>query len=334
MPAGFNITQREIDSIVENIGTVTRRIMEQRLSANELANTLTALDPEIAQFGTVYCSATGKPLYRIADADLSQTVAIHGRKRARTVLQAAALSHRCPQAMYTDWQGLADWSRGDPIGYASYAIGLLAEPGFTYQTIEQRYLFLLARADCYAKLAQAPIEQVIELGELLRRFLSICNPIAAYTKLRKINTRQYKTHILAHFILKLDDIPGFADAIRHNLACIIHRYIADKRATGLNSMRRMMRAALDAAKFELGGMSNFAGQSTIGAFNARDFAAMDFENIWLDEIGVHYLKPKKIERVTRFAAPAEEGIVLSLAPPKESAKPPQDNVFSRMFNKG
>lgn len=331
----YLIKAEQVQDIVAHIGAVTDRLMQSRLSAAQLANSLTVIDPEIAAFKTIYCNKTGRPMATLADEILSQTIAVHGRERGIRALMAATIGHYSAHSLFTDYQGLADWSRGDPVGYAVYCISLLAEPNIITQNIEQQYNFIRVKSEAFKTLSQKPLEQVIELNELLRRFLGICNPACAYTKLRRVSSRFGKINILTAYLTQLDDLPAFSAAIRHNLACIIHHYIADKRATGLNSMRRMMRAALDSARFELHGMSNFAGQNSVNKFNAKDFAAMDLENIWLDEIGTHFIQPKLIQRPRFFTAPSSptaEGMQL-IQPSAQPAPAKRENVFTNLFSK-
>jgi len=131
---------------------------------------------------TITCAKSGNVVHSYSIYDFLTLKEIHGTERATEILQARQFSAISPAWLYTDARALDALQIHDPYGYCVHAASLIILPSLVqYRKLED--MPFAVRADWHKQKATAnqlarkiPLHKLVELNELLRRFLAIVMP--------------------------------------------------------------------------------------------------------------------------------------------------------------
>lgn len=187
-------TNSNLAEVIAMIVNVDEQAVDDKLTRlNETHQLINMLDcEEIDQEidCNVYCNKTGQLLRTWDEADISYLVQTVGKKRAKEVIKIKSKNQIADQWLFTDGEALEQLSDNDPVGYFVYAMNkvlvsfdpvvqLIGQPreAEAFEKLHEN------RIVTYKHAAEMPLNLLIRVNEIMRRFLSITQSKAAYNHL-------------------------------------------------------------------------------------------------------------------------------------------------------
>lgn len=266
-----------IQKAVDNTTTVKAGMIARRLNEAELHTAITINQDKFAKYMPTICHKSGKQLVdRYTLQNLTKLVTIHGEERALTIIMLTYTHSTCPEWYYTDPQGLTALSKADPIGYCVEALGLIMRPYWSTKfkhsnlSSEEKCQIIADKYQANCNLKSIPIKTIIELNEIMRRFLGICKPEFAVEFLgMACSTMQTMTN-------SVEAIKQLQSSICSALKNIIINHAKQTK-------RNRMNAALMAdIKAELHGMSTYYQQLKLGAVTSHEANVLDLRGFFAE----------------------------------------------------
>lgn len=334
-PAERKQLEKQTANAIEKISIVASELINRRLNSQELQAAITTLKPEFAQWMPTICHKSGRELKaRYSIEEIGRLIAIHGEARALSIMQLTYTHNTAPEWMFTDFEGLLALSKADPQGYCIQALSLIMEPYWKMQfkksnlDLEQKCQIIQDKAQARLHLENIQPELIIELNELMRRFLGMCKP-------------NYAVQYLAMTCGNMQEITCNQYTIREIIESI---KLAFKNII-INHARNYKRKKLNASlmadiKAELRGMSTYYNQLKLGAITNHEANVLDVRGFFAETSNIRIQSLATKSREIAQAAPefktldASKLIVIQKAETKPDRKEKKQNAFSSMFSKG
>lgn len=327
--------ENKTQNAINKISTITNDIIQKRLNTPDLQAAITTLKPEFAQYMPTICHKSGRKLQdRYTLSDIGRLIHTHGEERALSIMQLTFTHNTAPEWLFTDYEGLVALSKTDPQGYCIQALSIIMEPYWKIQfkksnlDIEQKCQIIADKAKARQALEQIQPELIIELNELMRRFLGICKP-------------DYAVQFLAMTCGNMQSMLASLDSIQQVIASL---KLAFKNII-VNHARQNKRKKLNAAlmadiKAAFHGMSNYYKQLKLGAVTDHEANVLDTRGFFAEHSNIRIQAlAVQSQEIAQDAGriktiDCSQPLQLKQAEVKESAKPKKVNAFSTMFAKG
>lgn len=240
--AEYNI-QKNFDEIVGLITNIPDDTIDLKLHKIEQRNISEEVDfwefLDTYSELNVYCDKTGNMLETIEDKKIKLLLRTHDISRVKFLLDNYKRNRVDPNWIFTDNTALNALCESDPIGYFVYAASQILrcyQPQFQQQTDKTKHdpaandKWRADKAACnkilrdnYGPNSQIQPTELIEVNELMRRYLSLMQTLSAINQVkfsetcRKLpqlpnNLAQFKTEIIAsiesviHYAYRLNNV--------------------------------------------------------------------------------------------------------------------------------
>jgi hypothetical protein len=210
------------------------------------------------------CSKTGQPLQPISIQAFKQLHEICGKERAISVLQKRLIGAVAPHWVYTDDTALTQLAKYDPRGYCVYAINSIVKfPTVLHMRAQRKSEEEIALATITAKAAfwdylqTEPLDLIIKINEMARRYLSVVQTQMAY------HIVKFERQTLAEVT---NNLAAFHDEIKNNLIAVIrYEYKAGRIRSNLTYDDVVN------LRLRFGGHSNFRAQNKLKKMSDTEF---------------------------------------------------------------
>lgn len=179
-------TQTELADLVQSvIAMPDKAVLDQVKEIEETRHLFELVDAvDLENQGidlTITCAKSGNFIHQFTIHDYLALREIHGEARAIEIMQSRQFSAISPQWLYTDNKALDALQIADPYGYCAYSLSKLLLPLPLHKKMEDMPFHIRAdwhkqKSDACITARKIPLHGLVELNEMLRRFLAITIP--------------------------------------------------------------------------------------------------------------------------------------------------------------
>ncbi len=218
----------------------------------------------------IYCEKTGHLIGSWDESSVSYLVQTIGKERAKEVIKIKSRNQIHATWLFTDDKALTKLADTDPVGYFIYSIATILNPlnplsqlYGTFKENDARAELYRIRAVSHENAAKLPLNAIIRINELMRRFLSITQTVTAY---KHLAIPELQLTIVTSSLSKLEE---FEQGLQETLANLIR----DEQRRGRLRQNVTYQEVLD-LKLHYKGHSNFRNQRRLKSMTETEHMAL------------------------------------------------------------
>lgn len=275
-------TRDNLSEVISLIVNIDDKAIDERLTVisdnQDFSNNLDAAAIIDVIDYNVYCSKTGQVISRWTEQEISLLIGQVGKKRAQQIINIKSVNQIAPQWLFTDDIALNKLAESDPIGYFVHALTAVliefqsfAQEFQSRDSTEARLKMTALKAVVYRQASLLPLNAIVRVNELMRRYLSIIQSTAAYKFLAFVDTRM---EYIAHSI---PDLEQFEQGIQETIGNILQFETKRNRIKATLTYQEVMDL-----KLRYKGHSNFRNQKKLNSMTETEHVAYLLKDFMTD----------------------------------------------------